>query len=338
VPSTDAVVATQATGATAAASGEPVQLVARTRAMATDVSVRVMLRGRALESTASAQRALASGLAVFAEVEADCTRFNPASPLMRANADPLGWVRVPPTCYLSLVEARTAYQRTGGLFDPRVLHELVELGYDHSLPFADGEVRLDRQPAEVTPPRRSGWEPGFRPLTQQVRLQEPVDLGGIGKGLAVRWSRDRLWTACDDFLVEAGGDCYCAGAGPGGAPWSIGVEDPLGGDILAALALSDLACTTSSVRLRRWQVGGRRVHHLIDPRTGAPGGAGLLAVTVVDDDPAWAEVTSKTLFLAGADGIAEACAATGAAAAWVSEEGALSMSPTMEPYVSWLRS
>jgi FAD:protein FMN transferase len=324
-------------GAGPATAELPTQLVARTRAMATDVTVRMVLRGRAIadpRAVRASQAALNAAVAVFGEVETECTRFDPASALMRANANPGGWVRVPPTCYLSLSEAWTAYRRTGGLFDPRVLRELVTLGYDRSLPFAAGEVVLDGASQDATP-QRASWAPEFRPLTHQVHLQEPVDLGGIGKGLAVRWARDRLWTACDDFLIEAGGDCYCAGLEPGGGPWGIGVEDPLGGDSVAVLSLTDRACTTSSIRLRRWQVGGRTVHHLIDPRTGAPGGAGLLAVTVVDDDPATAEVSSKTLFLAGADGIADACTATGAAALWVAEDGSLGTSAAMEPYVAW---
>lgn len=324
--------------ATAGATADaPTQLVARTRAMATDVTVRMVLRGRAIAdpgAVRASQAALNASLAVFGEVETECTRFDPTSALMRANADAGGWVRVPPTCYLSLVEAQAAYRRTGGLFDPRVLRELVTLGYDRSLPFEGEEIVLDAGTSPA-PPERTRWAPQFRPLTQQVHLGEPVDLGGIGKGLAVRWARDRLWTACDDFLIEAGGDCYCAGLEPGGGPWGIGVEDPLGGDSVAVLSLTDRACTTSSIRLRRWQVGGRTVHHLIDPRTGAPGGAGLLAVTVVDDDPASAEVSSKTLFLAGADGIAEACKVAGAAALWVAEDGSLGTSEAIEPYVVW---
>jgi len=306
--------------------------------MATDVSVRVVLRGRAVADPGAlraCQVGLYAAVAVFGEVERQCTRFDPSSPLMRANASAADWVTVPPTCFLSLQEAWAAYRRTGGLFDPRVLRELVTLGYDRSLPFAAGALSLPGAPQPARLETRGAWDPQFRPLTHQVRLGEAVDLGGIGKGLAVRWARDRLLQACEDFLIEAGGDCYCAGLEPGGGPWSIGVEDPLGGPPVAVLALSDRACTTSSIRLRRWHVGGRPVHHLIDPRTAAPGGAGLLAVTVVDDDPAAAEVASKTLFLAGADGIAEACSSAAAAALWVAEDGSLGTSAAMEPYVSW---
>ena len=324
----------------AAPATVPPQLVARTRAMATDVAVRLVLRGRAVSSPRglrAAQVALGDAVAVFGRVETECTRFSPTSALMRANADPQGWVSVPSTCYQSVHEAWLAHRRTSGLFDPRVLAELLRFGYDHSLPFSAGSVVIDGDPDGDSAPgaRRTPWVPGFRPGSHQVHLGEPIDLGGIGKGLAVRWARDRLRLDCDDFLIEAGGDCYCAGREPQGRPWGIAVEDPLGGEAVAVLWLTDRACTTSSIRLRRWQVGGRTVHHLIDPRTGEPGGAGLLSVTVVADDPASAEVDSKTLFLAGAERIASACAASAAAALWVTDDGSLGVSDTMDQYVAW---
>ena len=64
--------------------------------------------------------------------------------------------------------------------------------------------------------------------------------------------------------------------------------------------MTDAACATSSVRVRRWRRGGEQVHHLIDPRSGRSADGGLAAVTVVAADPAWAEVWSKSLFVAGA--------------------------------------
>ena len=127
-----------------------------------------------------------------------------------------------------------------------------------------------------------------------------VDLGGIGKGLAVRWASELLATEFGSFVVDAGGDCYCAGDADGSGRWRIGVEDPLAPtEHIAVLGLRDRAVATSSVRLRRWVVGKRRVHHLIDPRTGSPGGKGLLSVTVAAYDAARAEVSSKALFIAG---------------------------------------
>jgi thiamine biosynthesis lipoprotein len=269
---------------------------------------------------------------VFAEVETQCTRFDPTSALMRANAAADAWCPVPARCYEAIREAAHAYRTTAGRFDPRVLRALQTMGYDRSLPFARGVVVRGGRATGVHAP----WQPEFDPRGSAVRVgTEPIDLGGIGKGLALRWAAERVAAECVAFLIEAGGDCYLAGDGPSGDGWQVGVEHPGGGPHPAAvLTVRDAACTTSSIRLRNWVAGGRRVHHLVDPRTGAPGGAGLRSVTVVGPDPAMAEVWSKVLFLAGREGIAEA--AGGRPALWVADDGTIEMSPPMRPMVIWL--
>jgi thiamine biosynthesis lipoprotein len=169
----------------------------------------------------------------------------------------------------------------------------------------------------------------------------PIDLGGIGKGLAARWAAAELDGAGASVLVDAGGDEWLGGPGPDGDGWLVGVEDPFGatadGDEqpILVLALTDVGVATSSVRRRRWRTGDAAVHHLVDPRTGLPGGSGLAQVTVVHPDPAWAEVWSKTLFLTGPDEVAAQAEARGLAAAWVTADGATRTSPALDPSVIW---
>jgi len=304
--------------------------------MATDIAVRAPVRPRT-QDRAALEAALLWSLDLFLEVQAACTRFDPDSPLMLANASPGRWHCVPTVLFDALVEAQRAHEMTGGRFDPRVYSDLVALGYDRTLPFGSGGVRVDGSTAKrVT---RPPWRPRFRSRTSEVQLGDvPVDLGGIGKGLSVRWAARRLRTVTGDFLVEAGGDCQAAGSGPGGETWRIGVEDPVGeADPIAVVEVHDVACTTSSVRLRKWVAGGRPVHHLIDPRTGEPGGDGLVSVTVIAADPAMAEVWSKTLFLAGAKGIAAEARSRGIAALWVGQDGAFTMTDTFRSHVIWQR-
>ncbi len=187
-----------------------------------------------------------------------------------------------------------------------------------------------RQPLPV-------WRPDFRRRDLAVRLGDvPVDLGGIGKGLAVRWASQSLRGAGRGHLVDAGGDCECVGQAVEGGPWRVAVEDPRGGtDPVAVLALSDAAVATSSVRIRHWQAGGRDVHHLIDPDTGLPGGEGLLAVTVVDTNSADAEVWSKVLFLTGRRGVAATAEHLGVAALWVTDDGQVAASRPMQDRLLW---
>lgn len=165
----------------------------------------------------------------------------------------------------------------------------------------------------------------------------PIDLGGIGKGFAVRRAARALAGAGSAVLVDAGGDEWLGGDGPEGDGWKVGVEDPHGGvDPVLVLSLSDRACATSSIRRRRWAApDGTPVHHLVDPRTGRPGGPGLAAVTVVHRDPVWAEVWSKTLFLAGAVEVEAQAHVRELAAAWVTDTGEVRVSVAMEPYVVW---
>ncbi len=305
------------------------------RAMATEVNLHVVDGGQGTPV------AMAAAEQVFRDVEAACTRFDPASPLMRANGSPDAWHEVPPLLLAAIREAYEAYVETGGLFDPRVLVTLTSLGYDRTLPFETKEVELDgAAQGEVDHPgagdgHRPGWEPAFDLGRSAVRIgPEPIDLGGIGKGLAVRWAADALRGAGRGLLVEAGGDCAMGGDGPDGDRWLVGVEDPSGGpDPVAVLSVRDLACTTSSTRVRRWRTGGREVHHLIDPRTLEPGGHGLRAVTVVQSDPAKAEVWSKALFLLGEDGIAESAATRGLVALWVDDAGTLGHTAAAEPFI-----
>ncbi len=306
-------------------------LAGTTSAMGSTITVRISDPGP------GAAAALDAALDVMHVVDRACTRFDPASPLMRANRAPEAWHHVPQPCLDALVEAHDAYERTGGAFDPRVLDDLLRLGYHRSrrLEALGSAVREAPRARDPLPP----WRPQFRPATGEVRLgPRPVDLGGIGKGLAVRWAAQRLQGTGAGHLVDAGGDCWFAGLAPEGGPWLVGVEDPAGGDgPVAVLAVTDAAVATSSVRINQWQAAGVPVHHLVDPRTGQPGGEGLLAVTVVGPDPADAEVWSKVLFLAGRDGVAAAAERLALPALWADVDGALGWSSPTRPLLEWVR-
>jgi FAD:protein FMN transferase len=307
------------------------------RSMATDVSLRVVGPSPSVEAR------LDAAVDVFARVSTACTRFDDSSPLMRANAAPDDWHDVPWELAASVVEAYEAYRTTGGMFDPRVLDSLVRLGYDRSLPFATGGIAFDgvSVPAqrEATTADRELWRPRWEQRGTRFRVNlggAPIDLGGIGKGLAVRWGFEELASGGASVMVDAGGDCQFSGMGPTGEGWRVGMEDPRGGaDPLLVFSLSDVGCATSSVRIRRWQVNGREVHHLIDPRTGTSGGDGLLSVTVVDPDVAWAEVWSKTLFLTGPERIAALAEERNIAAAWVDADGGVHVNPLAAEHVIW---
>jgi len=293
-----------------------------------------------VEPARGASDLLDGAAAIFRSIERSCTRFDPDSALMKANRAGVDWCRVPLECFDVIEAAATAHAVTGGRFDPRVLRVLEAQGYDRTLPFESGWVSISSrrmpQGADLAGARALPWVPGLdRDLACVSIGPEPIDLGGIGKGFAVARAAEVLGSAGSAALVEAGGDCAAVGAGPDGAGWMLAVEDPKGGDPIAVLRVEDGACATSSIRLLRWEVDGHTVHHLIDPATGRPGGEGLLAVTVVSGDAAQAEVWSKSLFLAGADGIGPLAEDLAIAALWVLESGRHQCSRPMQRHVAW---
>jgi thiamine biosynthesis lipoprotein len=269
----------------------------------------------------------------FERAEAAMSRFRDTSELTALNRTAGTSAVTRPSARLrqALVATDRAHRVTGGRFDPRVLVDLDRLGYRGASldePGAEDRTigRPDRGDRVVRPVGRGG-----------LTVAHPIDLGGIGKGLALRWASVRLERAgARDFLVEAGGDLVARGHDPDGGRWEVGIEDPAGGEDLAVIAVSDLAVGTSSTRVNRWVVDGRVVHHLLDPRTGQPADDGLVAVTVAAADPAWAEVWSKVLYLAGRGAIAGEARSRGLAAWWVSDDGTLEMTAAARALTIWV--
>ncbi len=231
----------------------------------------------------------------------------------------------------AVVAADRARRVTGGRFDPRILVDLERLG--------DRGAPLDR--LSGNDPDRPAWSDDpvvRRRIPGRLRVDRPLDLGGIGKGLALRWGSARIWRAgVHDFLLDAGGDLVVRGRPPEGGHWQVGIEDPADGPgPLAIVTPVDGAVATSSIRRRRWDRDGRTVHHLLDPSTGEPAWSGLLAVTVAGPDPAWAEVWAKALFLAGRNDIAGEARRRGLAAWWVASDGTLEMTPAGRSLTIWV--
>lgn len=273
----------------------------------------------------------------FEVAEVAMSRFREDSELTRLNRRSPGGATVSRPLERALVAADRARRVTGGRFDPRIVEALERIGYVGVTQRAAG--------AEIAPASNRIVEP--HPPSGGIALPRPVDLGGIGKGLALRWAANALDASvvggadgpAIGYLIDAGGDIVASGSPGGGAPWQVAIEDPAGGDepVVVAAIRDRGAIATSSVRRLRWEHDGRIVHHLIDPRTGEPGGEGLAAVTVAGPDPAWAEVWSKALFLEGRAGIAALARARGLAAWWVATDGALEMTAAARVRTAWVR-
>ena len=241
-----------------------------------------------------ARRALAAGRAEVEACERALTRFDQASDLSRMNRRAGDWVQVDARLAAALRTAVLAREETGGKFDPTILPALVAAGYDRTF------EELVERPARVDHGWRAAAEIEVDLGAGLVRVERGamVDLGGIGKGFsasrALLAMRD-AWPGLRGALVDLGGDIAVRGRPPEGGPWRIAAADPRSREVaVGILEVDDGAVATSGRSARRFGPG-RTLHHLIDPRTGAPAVAGPLSVTVVAQDAAWAEAHATAL-------------------------------------------
>lgn len=290
-------------------------------------------------SGAAADRALDAGTDRLDELDRRWSRFRPDSEVSRLNAAAGDGPLAVSADTLALVEAAVeAWRTTAGLVDATVLGALERLGYDRSFERLDpppdagtpaddvaGRVGSGVQPSEAVAPA-----PGCGAIridraagTVELPAGVGIDPGGLGKGrIADEVAAAVRGAGATGACIDLGGDVVVAGTAGDGRPWQVDVEDPLGGGpAIASLALAEGAVATSSVLRRRWAHRGRPVHHLVDPRTGAPARSDLVAATVVAGEAMWAEVLAKAAVLAGlADGVA-LLAASGASGLLVTDDG-----------------
>jgi thiamine biosynthesis lipoprotein len=111
-----------------------------------------------------------------------------------------------------------------------------------------------------------------------------IDLGGLGKEYAVdRAAGEVARVVRDAFLVNFGGDLFASGSRRGGRAWVVGVDDPArtGSAQVLRLELARGALATSGDARRFVLVNGRRLGHILDPRTGWPVEHAPRSVTVM---------------------------------------------------------
>jgi thiamine biosynthesis lipoprotein len=100
----------------------------------------------------------------------------------------------------------------------------------------------------------------------------------------------------------------------------VGVRHPRKDGLIGAVKVEGCAVVTSGDYERCFFAGGRRYHHLIDPRTGCPACSGLVSVTVVAPSGLDADALSTAAFVGGLERGAEWVGRTpGAGAVFIDE-------------------
>lgn len=141
----------------------------------------------------------------------------------------------------------------------------------------------------------------------RIVLEDSADLdwGSISKGYLndrlVPYIRDTL--GIENFILNAGGNVTVCGHPPDGRhKFGIGIRSPFDGQSVAeTLFLTDLSAVTSGDYQRAAMVGDRRIHHMIDLKTGEPRADGKRSVTIVGPESFLCDFLSTAVFLTDLD-------------------------------------
>jgi thiamine biosynthesis lipoprotein len=164
-----------------------------------------------------------------------------------------------------------------------------------------------------------------------VRFQKKgmvLDLGGIGKGFALDQLKSHLQAAqCTDFLIHGGQSSVLSGgeradrSGQNKFAWQVSISHPLKTQTkLATISLKEKAIGTSGSARQNYVVNGKRLGHIIDPRTGWPSN-GLLSVTVLAPTAVLADALATAIFVAGPEQASQICKHFQVGAILISEAG-----------------
>ena len=240
---------------------------------------------------------------VLAEMQALHACFNaydPESEISRLNASACD---KPFACsemlWNALLAARKAHADTGGAFDATVGPLMRLWGFHGKRDTVPSEAEIETARVKV------GMEKVvFDGQAHTVRFTAPgmgIDLGGIAKGYACDVAAGVLARhGISVYLLDLGGNLMLSSKLPRGKDgYAVGIRDPMNPDgILRTVTLHGKAVATSGNYERSRIIDGRRVGHIMDPRTGRPGDfiAGVTAVTPrgVDSD-----VFSTAVFVGG---------------------------------------
>ena len=141
--------------------------------------------------------------------------------------------------------------------------------------------------------------------TGTARKRNPeleLDLSSVAKGFGVdQVARALLQLGYSDFLIEVGGEVRAQGERTGGGDWRLAVErpEPDGRAVFAVVELTDQSLATSGDYRSFYEAGGRRLTHIIDPRTAQPIAHDLASVSVVAPSAAVADAWATALMVLG---------------------------------------
>jgi len=187
-------------------------------------------------------------------------------------------------------------KETNAFFDPRILNVLEKIGYADD--FKRGNRKFDGDDNEKFLFFDRNLAEDLKVDGNKVFFGVKMDFSGIAKGYItdkiVETLVEQKW---ENFLVDSGGDMFAQGVDENNKKWTVSIEGIDENKLM--FSLSEKAIATSGIKRRRWEIEGKRMHHIVNPKNPQQFLFDVKSVSVIADSVVEADVWAKTIFLMG---------------------------------------
>jgi thiamine biosynthesis lipoprotein len=257
-----------------------------------------------------AQPAAEAALDLIDELEDQLTVYRDHSEVSRLNATAADRpVEVAPNLFDLIESAAHVTRQTHGAFDIATGALIKAWG------FYRREGRVPTPAERAAAMGRTGTRflalDRDRGTVRYLRKGLEVNLGGIGKGYALDRAAELLagaWGA-SSALLHGGASSVRAIGTPPGQPrgWPVSIKHPWDASRrLGTVYLRGTALGTSAATFQHFEYNGRKLGHLLDPRTGWPA-EGIEQASVLAPTAAEADALSTAFFVLGVESTARYC-------------------------------
>ncbi|PPD49272.1 MAG: thiamin biosynthesis protein ApbE [Methylobacter sp.] len=238
------------------------------------------------------------------EIDMQMSNYREDSEISHINQqESTGWLPVSPEIARLLVIAKNVYERSDGCYDLTVKPLFDLWGFSRHENKVPAQDEIDALLPHVGMPLLE-----IDAVNSRIRKKDPklkIDLSSIAQGYSVGLVAHRLeGLGIQNYLVEIGGEMTVKGRKANGDDWRVAVQTPtpLTREIEKIIDIrkqQGTAIMTAGTYQHFFEENGQTYSHILNPRTGRPVTHHLRSVTVMHDDPAWADAWDTALLCVG---------------------------------------
>lgn len=242
--------------------------------------------------------------ATFANIDIKLSNYREDSEISTLNRQKTtGWLPVSQEIAELLAISKAVYARTGGCLDLTIKPIFDLWGFSRHEAKVPSQAEIDKTLAHVGMDKvlLDGEHLRIRKTDPEVA----IDLSSVAQGYTVGAVAKLLESrGIHNYMAEIGGEMKVKGRKANGEEWRIAIEKPTPftrevQKVISIHQQNGEAVMTSGTYRNFFEEQGKVYSHIINPKTGKPVDHKLLSVTVLHDDPTWADAWDTALLCQG---------------------------------------